>query len=458
MNRTKINTLLSMLLSVACLAMAGIAQAGALKVGAARVDITSMAYPDGNIPERSYAHEWLYVRAIVLDNGDAKAVLIGSDLSGIRPDTTYQDASAAIAREFGIPAENVIMSGTHTHSGPREHRDAAKISAALLQATRAASANMQPASVGFAEGKVYLNVNRDLFSDETGDWTQAPNPDGPSDKTLAVLAFYDAQGKPIAGYMNYAMHPVNGYLSNFRSGDFAGAASRHVEQAFGDDMVMAFTQGASGDQNPLYLRNSTNVMAARIGVEINGFDMTREAIETPLREELRPIVDNDPAADEALKRWMDAQGQIMGEEAIRVMTRMNNLASDVEIGGQVATLTCPGRDRANSAEGRYGALPVYEDGPDVHLRLGVLTINNIALASVNAEIYNVIAQQLKAASPLSNTMLVTVANGRANSGYVPSDDAYGRRTFQVLGSRLKPGCAQTGIVNAITDLIYNDIN
>ena len=440
------------------IAFAGIAQAGPLKVGAARIDITSMGYPDGNMPERKYGHEWLYVRAIVLDNGESKAVLIGADLGGIRPDSVYQESSAAIARELNIPVANIVMSGTHTHSDPRENRDEAQMYAAIVEAARAASANMQAARVGFGEGKVYLNVNRDLYSEETGDWTQAPNPDGPSDKTLAVLAFYDMQGRPIAGYMNYAMHPVNGYLSGFISGDFAGAASRHIEDAFGNGMVMAFTQGASGDQNPLYLRSSTNVMAAAIGVPITGFDMTREAIETPLREGLVPRGENDATMHEALKRSMDAQGQILGEEAIRVMTQMDHLAGDVTIAGQATTLTCPGRDRTNSDAGRAGTQAVYQDGPDVNLRLGVLAINEIAIASVNAEIYNLIAQQLKAASPLSNTMLVTVANGRANSGYVPTDDAYARRTFQVLGSRLKPGCAQSGIVNTVTDMIYDYVD
>jgi hypothetical protein len=89
----------------------------------------------------------------------------------------------------------------------------------------------------------------------------------------------------------------------------------------------------------------------------------------------------------------------------------------------------------------------------VNLRLGVIRIGNIALASVNAEIYSPIGLKLKAASPLANTLLVTLANGRANSGYVPNDAAFGANTFQVLGSRLKPGCAEDSIVNGLVDLI-----
>ncbi len=87
------------------------------------------------------------------------------------------------------------------------------------------------------------------------------------------------------------------------------------------------------------------------------------------------------------------------------------------------------------------------------LRLGVLRIGNIALASVDGEVYSPIAQGLKRESPLANTVMVTLANGTANSGYIPNDTAFGALTFQVLGSRLKPGCAETAIVNGLVDLI-----
>jgi hypothetical protein len=453
----KLSTLLSGVTPILCLIFLGAAQAGPLQVGAARVDISADAYEDGIPPPRKYAHEWLYIRAIVLDNGETKALLLGSDLSGIRPDEVYQDASAQLSKELGIPVENMIMSGTHTHSGLRERRDPDKLRAAIVQAARAANANLQPASVGFGEGNVYLNVNRDVIDSETRRWTQDTNLDYPSDKTLAVLAFYGEDGAPIAGYMNYAMHPVNGYLSGFRSGDAPGAASRHVEQAFGDEMVMVFVQGASGDQNPLHLRNSTNMMAALSGVKTTGFEITRETIETPLREGQVESRKSDPAAEEALKRWMDAQGQVIGEEAIRVMSHMDRLSNDVNIDGRLTTLSCPGRDRTNADGARAGVAGNYADGEDATMRLGVLGINEIAVASINAELYNIIGQQVKAASPLTKTMLVTVANGRATSGYVPSDDAYGRETFQVVGSRLKPGCAQTGIVRSFTDMIYEQI-
>jgi hypothetical protein len=61
--------------------------------------------------------------------------------------------------------------------------------------------------------------------------------------------------------------------------------------------------------------------------------------------------------------------------------------------------------------------------------------------------------KFKQQSPVADTMLVTLANGAANSGYIPNDAAFGAYTFQVLASRLKPGCAENAIVNGLVDMV-----
>jgi len=40
----------------------------------------------------------------------------------------------------------------------------------------------------------------------------------------------------------------------------------------------------------------------------------------------------------------------------------------------------------------------------------------------------------------------------ANSGYIP-DASFGHQTFEVLSSRLQPGCAETTIVNGIVGMM-----
>jgi neutral ceramidase len=435
---------------------------GTLRVGAARVDITPPADP-AHPPSGKYAHEKLYVRAIVLDNGSARAALLGADQGGLS-EVIWQAASEQIAAELNCPIENIVMSATHTHSGwgpggfpgmrglrPDPNAPPPPIVGQILEAVRQAKTNLQPARVGFGSGKSYLNVNRDAVDSESHLWTQAPNLDGPSDKTVAVVEFLAPSGQPIAAYMDYAMHPVNGFLAGITSADFAGAASRYVEQAFDDKMVAVFVQGASGDQNPLYLRAATNAMASQSGVPITGYVLTREKVEAPIRDGKVKAGPVDPKVEDVLERVMDSEGILLGEEVIRVMTNIKQLHATPTIAAAQKIVTCPGRKRTDTA--REGTPGTYEDGDPVNIRLGVLRIANIAVTSVDAEVYGPIALRLKRESPMANTFMVTLANGAANSGYIPNDTAFGALTFQVLGSHLKPGCAETAIVNGLLDLI-----
>jgi hypothetical protein len=141
------------------------------------------------------------------------------------------------------------------------------------------------------------------------------------------------------------MHPINGYLAGITSADFPGAASRYVEQAFDDKMVMVFTQGASGDQNPLLMRPATNALASKSGVKITGYELVREKVEGPLREGDVPHGKLDPKIADRLERWIESEGQLLGEEVIRVMTNVGNRSGEVAIWGAQKTISCPGRQR-----------------------------------------------------------------------------------------------------------------
>jgi neutral ceramidase len=439
------------------------ADRGRLRVGTARVDITppvNPLYP----PSGKYDHERLYVRSIVLDNGVTRAALLNADL-GNMPEDVWANASQQIAEELKCPVENIIMSAIHTHSGvpagpPTSAAPVmpavATVVSAMLDAVKQAKTKLQPAQVSFGTGSSYLNANRDVVSDETHRWTQAPNLNAVSDKTVAVVTFTTPSGDPFAAYVNYAMHPINGYLVGITSADFPGAASRYVEQAFDDRMVMVFSQGASGDQNPLLMRSSTNALASLSGVDVTGYDLVRENVEAPLRDGKVPFGKLDPKVADRLERWIESEGDVLGEEVIRVMTSSQNRSSEVAIWGAQKTISCPGRVRTNA--GREGEPGIYKDGDPVSIRLGMVGIGDIALTSVNAELYTMIAQRTKQHSPMAHTVVVTLANGRASSGYIPDDASFGHETFQVLGSRLKPGCAEQSIANGLDDLVNQYIS
>jgi neutral ceramidase len=438
-----------------------------LRVGAAKIDVTGSLGPSQT---GKYDHEKVHVRAIVLDNGSARAVLISAESGQF----DYPATLKGVGAELNCPVENVIISGTHTHSGSAERRSrpdapsttpaAPILSQPILDAVRQAKARLQPARVGFATGASYLNVNRDAIDPETRKWTQYSNLDAPSDKTVVVLTFEKPTGEPIAVYVNYAMHPINGYVLGIVSGDVPGAMSRYVEKAFGDNIIVAFSQGASGDQNPLYLRPSNNAMASRAGNKITGFEINREKSEGPLRDAeykgpaAKPA---DPKVIDDMFRFIESQGQILGEEVIRVMTWTKKTTSDVRIAGLQKEVSCPGRKRTNGdpwdPKTREAMEGTYVDAPPRVYKIGVLGLGTVALGWVNGEIYTRIGLEAKSASPLKDTMIVTIANG-SPGGYTPDDASYGHQTFQALESSVKPGCAETAIVDTIADLVTQYFN
>ena len=443
---------------LALIPVGGSAQSNGLRAGGARVDITPPLLEGMSAPTGKFAHEHLYVRAIVIDNGTSRAALIGADQSNINEDA-WKTGSDQIAKELNCPVENILMSATHTHSpgfpiGPQSpglSENDRRVVEAMVQAVRKAKDARKPAQMAFGTGSAYLNVNRDAIQPQTHLWTQAPNLVAPFDKTVAVLKFETVTGEPIGVYLNYAMHPINGYLSNFTSSDFAGAMSRCVEQAYDDKATVIFSQGASGDQNPLYLRPSTNGMASRSGLPITGNVLQRESVEAPLRDAAEKALAMDPVVRDRLERWMESEGAVLGEEVIRVMTNASRAERNVRIAGSQAEITCPGRTRTD--QGREGMAGTYVDGPPVPIRLGMLGIGDVALTSVDAEVYNLISQRMKRQSPMANTVMVTLANGRAPSGYIPDDASFSHNTFQALGSRLKVGCAEDSIADGLTKLV-----
>jgi hypothetical protein len=88
----------------------------------------------------------------------------------------------------------------------------------------------------------------------------------------------------------------------------------------------------------------------------------------------------------------------------------------------------------------------------VEIHLGPLMINDIALATVGGELATSIGQRVQRDASFTKTIVVTLAGG-SGPGYIMEDSVYERYSHAVLASSLKPGCAETGIVKILTDLM-----
>ncbi|MBN1832969.1 MAG: neutral/alkaline non-lysosomal ceramidase N-terminal domain-containing protein, partial [Deltaproteobacteria bacterium] len=376
------------------------------------------------------------------------AALVTVD-TGIIFEQVWKNLSQRIESELGIPVQNVLITATHTHSGVMWAQP--DFEENIFKSVKRAKENVQPARIGYGTGVSYLNVNRNIIDPKTRRWWEGPNYDGPSDKTVAVVKFESITGEPIAVYYNYAMHAVTvGQLDRI-SGDAPGAASRYLEDSFDEKIVALWSTGACGDQNPIYFQQTYDLREIRIkdyakrGIDIsNAMPPGGEGLDKQNPKVLKLISQQ--------KQMILSMGQFLGEEVMHVIRGMDRMSSSCRIFGKHKMVSFPGRDRTN--QGRAGYEGTYEDGEPVELRLGLLLIDDIAFATVNSEVFNLIAQRLKKESPFARTMMVTLTNGMANSGYIPNDAAFGYQTFEVLSSRCKPGYAENAIVNGILDLIY----
>jgi len=296
----------------------------------------------------------------------------------------------------------------------------------------------------------YINVNRQIIDPKTSRWWEGPNYEGPSDKTVAVITFDTTDGAPIAVYYNYAVHAViTGQLDQV-SGDIPGAASRYIEDSFDDRVVALWSSGAAGDQNPIYYQQTYDLRDVRTkDYATRGIDISNAM--PPGGEGLDR---NNPTVARLMsqqRQMVLSMGQFLGEEVLHVIRGIERRDTAVPLSGRFSTISCPGRERTN--QGRAGFEGTYKEAGPVEIRLGLLRIGEVMIGAVNAEVFNPIAQRLKRESPYKATMMATLTNGAARSGYIPDEASFGKQTFEVLSSRLQPGCAESAIVNGILSLI-----
>ena len=405
---------------------AGRANTPTLRAGAARIDITPA--PDAALPMSGYAgrkegftaiHDPLHVRAIVVDDGTNQAALVACEVIGISH-ALWEQIVERVARETRVPRERVLLASVHTHAAPalgtynepaegeiaRKRADyVQKLEQAIVTAVKQAQGSLQPARVGFGTGKVTVNMNRRARNADGG-WMLGNNPDGVSDKTVAVIKFETASGAPIAIFSNYGVHgTVLGPANMQISGDLPGATSSVVEQHYGGTVVSPWTSAAAGDQDPIY----------RVGTDF---------------------------------RNVAALGRILGEEVIRVADAIRT-SPRARIRGAQRVVTCPGKRTVQSpGPGREHRI---EDADPVPIRLSLLVINDVAIAGVSGEVLTNIGLRLKTESPFNRTVLVTHCNG--SSGYIPDDAAYEQVSYEITATRLKRGCAEDAMVNGFVEMM-----
>ena len=184
----------------------------------------------------------LFARAVVFASGDQKIAIVGIDNLGWP--AALADRSRALIES--IPAGQILIGATHTHSAPDAYGFPDQNGNVLAdldyldwcvrqiaEAIKEAEKNLQPAglkiAVGEAKGKIAYNYYAPQLYDPR----------------CGVIQAIDQSDKVIATLVNYAIHPeVIGNSRGILSPDLCGPLYDRIESEVGG--VAIFMNGAQG--------------------------------------------------------------------------------------------------------------------------------------------------------------------------------------------------------------------
>lgn len=432
-----------------------------LRVGAAQVVIT----PPPGAPMAGYyynrsaagVHDDLHAKALVIERAGIKLAIVACDLSGM-PRPIVDAARPLIAAATGIPPAHVMISATHTHTGPvllvessrynveGEMRQigeayARSLPAKIAEAVKLANDRLQPARLFAGIGREdSLTFNRRFhMKDGTVAWNPGklnPNivrPAGPIDPAVPVIYAETPDGKPIAAYVNYALH-LDTVGGDEYSADYPYTLSKLLAQARGDGLVTLFTIGCAGNLNHIDVSTRApqkgHGEAARIGTVLAG-----EVLRTS--KNLKPISDGPIRA------------------STRTVQLPLALVKDDEVAparAVAATFGKPGAAPFNELVKAARIVDVAErNGKPIDAEVQVFSIgNDLAFVAFPGEIFTELGLAVKNASPFPFTVVAELANG--SPGYIPDLKAHAQGAYEAISARCAPGSGEM-LVDAATRLL-----
>lgn len=448
---------------VIAMAFAGLFRFGApalaseLRVGAASVVINSLP----GTPLAGYYHarasegviDDLFAKAAVIEADGTKAALVVCDLISL-PRHTVVEARKLIATATGIPGGHVMISATHSHTGPVLARESSRddldggntvlgrnytdeLPRLIAQAVTEAHRKLAPARASAAVGREErLAFNRRFWMrDGTVGWNPGKlNPNivrsaGPIDPEVGVVYFETTNARPLLTYVNFAMHPdTTGGLR--LSADYPGALARSLADYRGPDMLTIFANGTCGNINHL----NVNWSAPQKGVE--------EA------NRLGAIL-----AGAVLKTYMDLKP--VPAAPLRVAAQKVDLPLPKVTPEEIAEANAVIK-RMASKETKFMELVkafrvldvvAREDRP-LEVEVQVIALGrDLAWVSLPGEIFVELGLSIKAGSPFRQTHIAELANG--SIGYIPNRPAYSEGNYEVVSARCAEGSGEMLVTTAL---------
>ena len=248
-----------------------------LKAGMARVDITPPTglalggyphYPRYN----TGAHDPLYAACMYLHDGDMQVAMVTLDLLFFSKKHVTK-VRALVEKQCGIPGSCVMISCSHTHSGPwaSGRLDIESLEAGEEQPWEYVEDLIQKIVSIICQAKqsafdACFGAGTTMCGAESGIGGNRRIPGGPHDPLVSVMAVKDMEDVVRGIFVNYTLHPTFIHeWSNVCTADYPGYLRLQLQE-LEENAVVGFSQGASGNQSSRYYRQGESYdEAERVG-------------------------------------------------------------------------------------------------------------------------------------------------------------------------------------------------
>jgi len=376
--------------------------------------------------------------------------MVFCDIIGLSLEVTSR-ARRQAAVKTGIPASNILIAATHSHTGPlyfgalRKHfhdiavaehgRDPCekvnyaeqlieKLAGVIAQADAAAKPVRLAAGSAEQQG---LSFNRRFhMKDGTVRFNPgALNPDivraaGPIDPEVGIVFLREADGDndAIGALVNFTLH-----LDTVGGTKYAADYPYYIEQSlrekYGDKFVLLFGNGTCGDINHFDVTKKERLQTDYIGRTLAE---TIKAKKESLKTVAEPLLGvRSGIVDAPLQQFGSDDVAWARENIKKVGTAELSFIKQVEAYKILAREMRPGQT--------------------IPLEVQVFRLSrDVAVVGLPGEVFVDLGLKIKRASPFATTLVIELCQDAP--GYIPTKKAFAEGSYETVNSRIAPGCGE----------------
>ena len=410
-----------------------------LCVGYSRVDFT----PDESIPLYGYGIssermstrvlDRLFLTCLALEDEQGERALIYGIDACTAGNVCTERWRPAVSRATGVPVERIMVSATHTHSGPAFSnfdepsidRLKDRLEELFVRVAQEALADCKPATASCAKvATQHLTfVRRYVLADGSyaganyGRFDRVPIKcaESKADPMLRLLKFQREGGKDIL-VANFQSHPLltGGQDRYDVSSDFVGPMRDKVEQEL--DCHVLYITGGAGNLNPRSVIKEENRYADHVA---HGQALADYAIQAEGTYE--PITLGKVRSLSRVKVFPTNHAEDCKVEQAKELLEQWKTPADMERCTELAQ-----QMGFNSVYHAEFVIQKAAMGEEQDIELNAISVGDVAFVFANYEMFDTNANQIRDGSPFGFTCVCTSCNVDEDHGYmyIPSQLGY----------------------------------